>query len=155
MTTQVRLAERKDVPALVALMAEFYGEAGFQLPEEAAARTFVALFDDPRLGRIWLMEQETEAVGYLVLTVGYSMEFGGLRGFVDDFFVRPAARGKGLGAMALEAVRQSCQQLGIRALLVETGPDDHPARRLYARAGFTANGRVLLSQALAPAMHEA
>jgi hypothetical protein len=42
----------------------------------------------------------------------------------------------------------------VRALLVETGPDEHPARRLYARAGFEVTGRVLLTQALAPPVHE-
>jgi hypothetical protein len=38
---------------------------------------------------------------------------------------------------------------------VETGPAEHPARRLYARAGFQESGRVFLSQAFAPAIHEA
>jgi GNAT superfamily N-acetyltransferase len=82
------------------------------------------------------------------------MEFGGTRGFIDDFFVRPSSRGRGLGALALETVREECLDRGVLALLVETGPDDHPARRLYAREGFEANGRVLLTQALAQALHE-
>ncbi len=92
--------------------------------------------------------------GYVVLTLGFSMEYGGLRGFVDDFFVRPAARGRGLGAAALETVKQTCRELGVRALLVETGPKNHPARRLYARAGFEESGRMLLAQAFAPPIHE-
>lgn len=154
MEFEVRLAERDDVPALATLMVEFYEEAGYLLSREAATRTFIALFDDPRHGRVWLVERDAAPVGYLVLTLGFSMEFGGVRGFVDDFFVRPSARGKGLGAAALTAARQACKELGVRALLVETGPDDHPARHLYARAGFKASGRVLLTQAFASAVHE-
>jgi GNAT superfamily N-acetyltransferase len=72
-----------------------------------------------------------------------------LRGFIDDFFVRQEHRNQGLGAMALATVRQACQQLGVGALLVETGPHPHPARRQYERAGFAENGRVFMSQALA------
>jgi GNAT superfamily N-acetyltransferase len=151
----VRIAQRDDVPALVALMTEFYDEAGYSLAPEPAARAFLALLDDPRLGRVWIVESGGLPVGYLVLTLGFSMEFGGLRGFIDDFFVRPTARGNGLGTAALVAVKSECTALGVRALLVETGPAEHPARRLYARAGFQESGRVLLSQALAPAMHEA
>jgi GNAT superfamily N-acetyltransferase len=150
----VRIARRDDVRALVALMTEFYGEAGYSLAPEPATRAFTTLLDDPRLGRVWLVESDAVPVGYLVLTLGFSMEFGGLRGFVDDFFVRPTARGKGLGAAALEAVKRECAALGVRALLVETGPAGHPARRLYARAGFQETGRVLLSQAFASATHE-
>jgi GNAT superfamily N-acetyltransferase len=138
----------------VGLVAEFYGEAGYPLPREAAARAFTALFDDPRLGRVWLVQPEGAVLGYLVLTLAFSMEFGGLRGFIDDFFVRPAARGRGYGAAALAAVRQACIELGVRSLLVETGAEGHPARRLYARAGFQTNGREFLTQPLAPPLHE-
>jgi GNAT superfamily N-acetyltransferase len=150
----MRRASREDVDVLVQLMAGFYEEAGFPLPRDAATSAFLALLDDARLGCIWLVEQEGVAVGYLVLTLAWSMEFGGVRGFVDDFFVRPSARNRGLGAAALDVVRRECAAMGIRALLVETGPDDHPARRLYARAGFTANDRVFLTQPLTAPLHE-
>lgn len=150
----VRLAEHGDVPTLVALMTEFYSEAGYSLSPEQASQAFDALLDDPRLGRVWLVESGGSPVGYLVLTLGFSMEFGGVRGFVDDLFVRPNARGKGLGAVVLAAVKQACADLGVRALLVETGPAEHPARRLYARAGFQESGRVVLTQSLGPAIHE-
>lgn len=154
MKSGARLAQQGDVSALVALMAEFYAEAGFELPRETAKRAFVRLLDDPRLGEIWLVEEDGLAVGYLALTFGFSMEFGGMRAFVDDFFVRPSFRGKGHGTAALETVREECSDRGLCALLVETGPDEHRARGLYARAGFEPNGRVLLTQALAPALHE-
>ena len=153
MTTPIRAARQEDLPALVALMAEFYGEAGYPLPREAAARAFAALLEDPRLGRVWLVQAEGAVVGYLVLTLAFSMEYGGPRGFIDDFFVRPAARGRGYGAAALAAVRQACVESVIRSLLVETGGEGHAARRLYARAGFQENGRVFLTQPLAPPLH--
>jgi GNAT superfamily N-acetyltransferase len=151
-----RAARPDDVPALVALMAEFYAESGYPLPAAAAARTFAALLDDPRLGRVWLLEADGEPAGYVVLTVAFSMEYGGLRGFVDDLFVRPAHRRRGLAAAGLAAVRGAAEALGVRALLVETGEGDHhaAARRLYARAGFADSGRLLLTAPLAPPVHE-
>ena len=65
----MRLAQPDDVPELVELMTDFYAEAGFPLPAEAATRTFAALLDDPRLGRVWMMEAGGEPAGYVVLTV--------------------------------------------------------------------------------------
>jgi len=152
--TQVRTAVVEDVPMLVMLMAEFYEEGGYSLSHDAATRAFTTLLGEPSRGRIWLLEVGAESVGYIVLTFSFSMEYGGLRGFVDDFFVRPAMRGRGLGAAALEVVRQTCRELGVQALLVETGPQRHPARGVYARAGFKESGRMLLGQALAPPIHE-
>jgi GNAT superfamily N-acetyltransferase len=151
---QVRLAGIPDIPMLVTLMAEFYAEAGFDLSSEAAARTFGAVLTDERIGRIWLITSDGMAQGYLVVVFGFSMEYGGVRGFVDDFFVRASARYRGLGRMALEAVRQSCVDSGVRVLLVETGPEGHPAQRLYRRSGYVAVDRVFLTQALARPLHE-
>ncbi len=150
-----RRAAADDVPALVALMAEFYAEADFPLPAASAARAFGALLADPALGAIWLAGDGERPAGYAVLTVGYSMEYGGLRGFVDDLYVRPAARGRGVAAALLAAVRRGCAERGVRALHVEVGPDNDAARRVYARAGFADSGHLLLTLPLAPPVHAA
>jgi hypothetical protein len=35
------------------------------------------LLDDDRLGRIWIIQSDHQAVGYIALCLGYSIEFGG------------------------------------------------------------------------------
>ena len=155
LTPAVRAARPDDVQALVALMAEFYAEAGFSLPAEAAARTFEQLIEHPAMGRVWIMEHESAPAGYVVLTLCFSMEYGGLRGFVDDLFVRHPFRGEGLGGAALAEVRQACEALGVRALHVEVGPDNETARTVYGRSGFEDSGRLLLTLPLAAPVHEA
>lgn len=154
MEPTIRPAGGPDVPALVALMTAFYAEAGYPLPPAPAGRAFHALLDDARLGGVWLAEVDGEAVGHLVLTLGFSMEYGGLRGFVDDLYVRPAARGRGIGAALLAAARTACDARGVRALHVEVGPGNATARRLYARAGYVDSGHLLLSLPLAPPVHD-
>jgi GNAT superfamily N-acetyltransferase len=149
----IRPATSADVGALVGLMAEFYAEANFTLGTSAAARAFEALLSAPSLGAIWLAELDAKPLGHLVLTVAFSMEFGGLRGFIDDLYVRPAARGRGTGAALLEAARDGAIARGLRALCVETGLADHPARSLYARAGYVDSEHALLVQPLAAAVH--
>ena len=149
----VRLAEPADVPALVELMVDFYAEAGFPLPFAPATRTFATLLGDPRLGRVWMMEADGEPAGYVVLTVSFSMEYGGLRGFVDDLFVRPGFRGRGLAAAALDELRRVAEELGVRALLVEVGPHNDTARRVYQRIGLDDTGHVLLALPLDAPVH--
>ena len=48
-----------------------------------AAAAFMVLLSDPRLGRVWLIEQAAAAVGYVVVTFVYGMAYGGLMAFVD------------------------------------------------------------------------
>lgn len=150
----IRPAAPADVPALVALMGAFYAESDYPLPTANATRAFAALLADPRLGGAWLAHLDGTHVGHVVLTVSFSMEYGGLRGFVDDLYVRPAARGRGVAAALLGAVRDACTERGVRALHVEVGAENEIARRLYARAGFADGGHLLLSLPLAPALHE-
>ncbi len=154
MLPQVRQAQLADIAVLIDLMSEFYGEAGYPLPRRNATQAFEALLADPRLGAVLIVNADGVDTGYLVLTFGYSMEYGGLRAFVDDLYVRTSERGKGLGGTLLRAARARCIGDGVRALLVETGLDGHPARRLYLREGFGDSGRALLTQKLSTPLHE-
>ena len=153
MTLEIRHATAADVPTLVALMTAFYAESDFPLPGGPAARAFEALLADPRLGGAWLAEVGGVAVGHVVLTVCFSMEYGGLRGFIDDLYVRPDARGQGAGARLLATARAAAAERGVRALHVEVGPENETARRLYARAGYVDSGHLLLSLPLAAPVH--
>jgi len=151
---RVRLAEPADVPKLVRLMIEFYAESDFTLAPGPAARTFALLLAEPRFGRVWLMECGGRSAGYVVLTVCFSMEYGGLRGFVDDFFVRASCRRRGLGTAALAEVRRAAEVGGVRALLVETGPLNEDALAVYHRSGFRDSGHLLLTLPLAAPVHD-
>jgi ribosomal protein S18 acetylase RimI-like enzyme len=73
--------------------------------------------------------------------------------FVDDLFIRPPFRGRGLGKLALAEVRAACEQRGVRALHLEVGRDNGAAHSLYRRAGFGDTDRQLLTLKLADPTH--
>jgi GNAT superfamily N-acetyltransferase len=151
----VRGAGRGDVVTLVGLMRDFYAESGYVLAEARAAEAFDDLLARPELGRVWLIERGGEAVGYIVVTFVFAMEHGGLAAVVDDFYVRPEARGEGLGKVALAAVRRACEGLGLRALRVEVGSDNAVAQAVYRGAGFELlPGHSVMQLALAPPSHQ-
>ena len=151
--TEIRPATPADVPALVALMTAFYAESDFPLPAGPATRAFAALLADARLGGAWLAAVGGAPVGHVVLTLCFSMEYGGLRGFIDDLYVRPEARGRGAASALLAAAREGALARGVRALHVEVGPENQTARRLYARAGYVESGHLFLSLPLAAPVH--
>jgi GNAT superfamily N-acetyltransferase len=153
MPATIRSATPSDIPELVALMTAFYAESNFVLPRDPASRAFQALLSDPRHGGVWIAEVRGVAIGHVVLTQCFSMECGGLRGFIDDLYVQPDARGRGTAAALLAAARAGAVERGIRALHVEVDPDDLTARRLYTRAGYADSGHLFLSLPIAPPVH--
>jgi GNAT superfamily N-acetyltransferase len=136
-------------------MRDFYAESGYALVEARATAAFEDLLTRPELGRIWLVERGEEAVGYVVVTFVFAMEHGGLAGIVDDMYVRPEARGEGLGKFALATVRRACEDLDLRAMRVEVGEDNAVAQAVYRSTGFESlPGHVVMQLALAPPAHE-
>jgi len=125
-TNRARPAGPEDIAALGSLMIAFYAEAQFSLARLAAEQTFAALLAAPAMGQVWLLESDGQAAGFIVLTVSFSMEYGGLRGFVDDFFVAQPYRRRGLGSFALEAVKEDCAVAACARCWLKREPPTQP-----------------------------
>jgi ribosomal protein S18 acetylase RimI-like enzyme len=90
-----------------------------------------------------LVRLDGRVIGYVVLTWSFSLESGGLDGYIDELFLEPEVRGRGIGTRVLaqavlEARRRGCLRL---CLEVEHG---NPAINLYRRAGFVDHRRHLM-----------
>ena len=91
-----------------------------------------------------------EPAGYAVLTLGWSIEYGGLVAMVDELFVEEAHRGRGLGAWALRRLDAEARRLGVVRLFLEVESYNRRAKALYARIGYDDRKRSLMSRPLGP-----
>ena len=104
MTVVIRQASETDLADLLDLMDEFYAEGGYPLNIDRARAAFLPLLVPGHFGQVWLAELDGQLAGHLVLTFCYSMEYGGRSAFVDDLFVRPAVRNRGVGRALVAAL---------------------------------------------------
>jgi len=146
----VRVATPEDAGPLVRLMEEFYAESGYPLDASWATASFAILLSKPDWGRIWLAHARERPIGHAVLSVRYTMEHGGLSGYVDDLFVRPAFRRRGVAHALLHELFRDCHARGCRSVQVEVGSANTAALGVYANFGLIPHqdGRVLLASAL-------
>jgi GNAT superfamily N-acetyltransferase len=70
----------------------------------------------------------------------------GRDGFVDDLYVVPEWRGRGIGSALLKQLTDACVELGVRALHLEVGRKKTDARALYRRFGFEEHDRLLMTR---------
>jgi diamine N-acetyltransferase len=145
---EFRPARPDDLPLVQRFMESFYRETDTPFQTEAAGRALAALVGDPSLGRLFLIEAGAETVGYVVLTLGFSLEFLGRDAFVDELFVAPEHRARGLGLAAIRFLESVAAQLGVAALHLEVGPDNEKALGLYRRAGFEDRRHRLMTKLL-------
>jgi GNAT superfamily N-acetyltransferase len=143
-----RVAALTDIPALVAMMREFYAEANYALDTGWATEAFSAVLRDSSRGMAWIVADGEEPMGYVVVTFRLSMEFGGSDAFIDDLFVRARHRRRGIGRTALEAAFAECRRRGVLAIHVETGADNVAAKALYGSFGLEDRKRLLLTARL-------
>ena len=145
-------ATPNDIVELVSLMEAFYAESGYTLDRAWAKRSFEMLMRNVDLGATWTMRHGPNVIGHVVLTLRFSMEFGGMDAFVDDLYIDPNHRRRGAGSMALNAVIDECRTRGVLALHVEAGRDYFAANALYARWGLNprADDRVTRTKTFGP-----
>jgi ribosomal protein S18 acetylase RimI-like enzyme len=144
----LRPARLGDVDVIVPLMRDFCAEDGHPFDEAKARAALEGLLHDAREGRAFVVEEDGALAGYLVVTFGYSIEFRGRDAFVDELYLVPAHRGRGLGREALHVAEACCREAGAHALHLEVGRDNARAQRLYRSWGFGDRSSYLMSKEL-------
>src|SRR5262245_31413511 len=73
-----RPAHPEDVPRILPLMRALYAHDRLEFDEKAARRALLGLLEAPRRGRVFLVESGGALCGYIVLTLGWSLEYRGM-----------------------------------------------------------------------------
>lgn len=82
------LAAIADLPILLELVKEFHA-LGLPFDEQADSDALKDLLTNESLGQVWLIQQEDQVIGYIILTLGYSLEYRGRDAFIDEFYIQP------------------------------------------------------------------
>jgi len=125
----------RDLDALAPLFdgyRDFYGRPA----DPGGARRFLS----ERLARdesvVFLASLEGEAAGFTQLYPWFS-SLGLARAWIlNDLFVAPAARRRGVATALLEAARRHGEQTGANGLALQTAVDNTSAQGLYERLGW-------------------
>jgi diamine N-acetyltransferase len=146
MNIQYVPATEKDTALLLDMMARFYAIDGYHFDEAVSRKNLAAFIYGEHLGRIWLIENNGEIIGYVVLTFCFSFEFKGRTAFVDELFLKESFRGKGIGGMVLDFIDEHAKELGLAALHLEVERHNEKGKKLYVNKGFKEHERALMTK---------
>ena len=109
--TLIRAAEPRDLPSVVALVRALADFEKLEGPDDDAARR---LADDFGAGRysLFVAEQGGAIVGYALYFFTYSTFLAKPSLYLEDLFVHPGARGRGIGERFMRALAQVAVERG-------------------------------------------
>ena len=136
-----------DWPEIREMALAFHAGDGHALSESGEKALETALDASP-YARVWLLKNDGVTAGYGVLCFSYSIEFGGVTSYLDDFYVKPRFRGKGMGTKALQAFEKISIHANCCVFQLETEAANKAAKAFYLARGFADMGRTLLIKKL-------
>lgn len=144
MSAALTLANTTHLDTLLPLVAAFHDEEGIEQDAGTREAALLPLLEGSPYGSVYLIGPPKAPIGYIVMTFGWSVEFGGMDGFIDEIFIRPKVRGRGIATEVLYALPNALASAGLRALHLEVDKANDTAQRLYTRLGFEMRDRYHL-----------
>jgi aminoglycoside 6'-N-acetyltransferase I len=148
----LRVAAADDLPALLELAAAFYEEDGFATPLRELAANLEVLVGTPDRARVAVAVESGRVVGFGITTTTFGLECG-LSAELEDLYVDPAFRRRGLARELIEDSAAWAAGLGATRLEVVVAPNGQDVSHLfryYAAHGFADEDRRILSRPLTP-----
>jgi GNAT superfamily N-acetyltransferase len=140
---KIRAATDVDVPALVPLMrayCEFYDANPADAGLDEMAHALVAAADSE--GMLLVGELGGVVEGFAACGWKWSSLRGARIVVLEDLFVSPQARGRGIADALIEACAERARALGAPAITWLTAPDNHRAQAVYNRVGGRAESMI-------------
>ena len=134
----IRIATISDRNLLNTMFSEFYASDAVMhtIPQSYHETALNELFSPASRQRAYLLEDGETPVGYALISEKFSHEAGGLELWVEELYLREAARGKRLGSEFFRFLLETAKKEGIARVRLEVEPENHRAAALYAKLGF-------------------
>jgi len=151
MALSIHRSRLEDLDSLLLLMHQMQLEDPWdRSPEESTVRqNLLELLQNPTFGIAFIARDENIPIAYLIVCFDFSLEYRGKGAWVDELFVEPAYRGKGIASQLLDLAERASLDHDAKSLHLEV-THGNPAIELYRRRGFVDHHRYLMTKWLDP-----
>ena len=136
MSNLLHLAGPDQIDRLMPMVASYHAFEGIESDDDTRRAALMPLLEGSPHGAVWMVGPKISPVGYIAVSFGWSIELGGMDGFIDEFWIREKVRGRGMGSEVLAALLKTLREAGVKALHLEIAANNDNANRIYRRAGF-------------------
>lgn len=132
----IRIIDKKDKDIFIEMVSEFFSSPAVlhNIPIENIQNTFNELISDSPYTKAYIAEFNNEVAGYIMISITYSNEAGGIAILLEEIYIRDEFQNKGIGTELINFIKQEYPDAKRFRLEVES--DNIGAVKLYKKLGF-------------------
>lgn len=127
---------------VVDLLARQLQEHAIEIRRDALLAAIDGVFADERRGFLLVAKHDGQVVGVAYVSLTWSLEHGGKSAWLEELYVLPEWRDRGVGAVVLDCALEQVRLRGGAAVDLEVDSAHARASHLYARHGFVRHSRT-------------
>jgi GNAT superfamily N-acetyltransferase len=139
---EIRDARSDEVEELLPLLRAYCDFYEASPSDDGLLRMARELIAHPDQGHLLIARDDGAAVGFAAVDWKWSSLKGARIGYLEDIFVAPEERGRGIADALIEACADRCRQHGMPAMQWLTAPDNRRAQAVYDRTGAASEAMV-------------
>lgn len=133
----IRPITKEDKNIFLILAKAFYASpaVAHTIPTGHHTAAFEQLMKNDTYAQCYMIEHNGKVVGYALLAKTFSQEAGGMVVWIEELFILPEYRNKGLGKEFFVFMKETYEP-HVARIRLEVEPDNTDAIRLYEQMGF-------------------
>jgi len=135
-TFSIAAATVSDCFECASLLIEQLSEHGVDASIDEVSAVLEKVVADGTLGFLLLAHNDHQIVGVSYVVTIQSVEHCGVVAWLEELYVMPIHRSRGIGTASVEAVLKRARKMGIAAIDLEIDAGHSRAESLYRRLGF-------------------
>lgn len=136
--------ESSQIESITQMMCDFYAIDNYPIDVADTRILFQEFIADENLGKSWLIFDDDEIVGYVILTFVFSFEYKGRLAFLDELYIKESARGKGIGKKTIAFLKEQVSYLNVKMMYLEVESHNQNAQKLYLAHDFVFHNRKIM-----------
>ena len=140
----IRTSVVQDLNELEEMVALYHQFEAIATSQEHRLKALQPVLDGTPLAQAFMIDCDEKAVGYMIVTFTWSIEFGGPDAMLDELFIREGCRGRGLAQLAIKQLLEHLRHKGVLGLSLEVARTNERAIMFYEKLGFDLRAKYSL-----------
>ena len=133
-----------EIDVALQMMQEFYAIDHYPMDRETSKKLFEEFINNENLGKSYLIYNDSEVVGYAIMTFIFSFEYKGRLAFFDELFINKSARGLGIGKQTINFIKSEAKKSNVKMMYLEVENHNEIAQKLYLANDFEIHNRKIM-----------